>query len=97
MLADATVHTTGINWESVAVIAASVFAVLSPILLLLIRTIQKWTRVEDKLEDLVTDVKQLVIDKDRVHLEINTQIREDRTATDRRLRWLEEHLWKDGL
>lgn len=63
-------------------------------LVYMMRMAMRWARVEHGLEDLVTDVKQLVADKDRVHAEIVTTMREDRAATDRRLRWLEEHLWK---
>jgi len=63
-------------------------------LVYLFRGAMRWATVEHRLEDLVDDVKKLVADKDRVHTEMLTTIREDRAATDKRLRWLEEHLWK---
>lgn len=43
----------------------------------------RWARTEQQLEELVKDVKQLVQDKDHVHEQF-----------DRRMRWLEENLWK---
>lgn len=41
-------------------------------------------------------MRQLVENKDRIHAEMLGQMREDRQATDRRLRWLEEYLWRRG-
>lgn len=65
-----------------------------PLLIALIRGIVKWTRVEDKLDELVKDMSQLIKDKDATHEAMLRQMTDDRSATDRRLRWLEENLWK---
>ncbi len=65
-----------------------------PIIVMLYRGIVKWTRTEDKLDELVRDVQQLVKDKDATHSAMIQTMSDDRRATDRRLRWLEEHLWK---
>lgn len=94
MITDAAVHTTGINWESVAVIISSIAIILTPMIAFLYRTTVKWTHVEDKLENVVEDVKDLVKDKDKVHTEILSQMTHDRDATDKRLRWLEQNLWR---
>jgi hypothetical protein len=79
-------------------IALTVIAVLLiPGLTLLWRGAVKWTRVEVKLDAVVKDLSKIVEDKDRTHAELAAQMREDRTATNSRLRWLEEHLWKNGV
>jgi hypothetical protein len=78
-------------------ITVSILGILViPLIGLLIRGAMKWTRVEDKLDSVVKKMADLVDDKNRVHLELASQMREDRKATDRRLRWLEEHTWKNG-
>ena len=58
------------------------------------RIMGKWTKVESKLEELIHNMETLVKDKDRTHQEIATTMREDRDATNRRLRWLEENVWR---
>ena len=65
-----------------------------PIIVMLYRGIVKWTRTEDKLDELVKDMATLIKDKDQTHREILQQMTDDRRATDRRLRWLEENIWK---
>jgi hypothetical protein len=78
-------------------IALTIIAVLIlPGVALLWRGAVKWTRVEIKLDNVVKDLGIIVADKDRTHAELAAQMREDRTATNQRLRWLEEHLWKTG-
>lgn len=74
-------------------------AVLSGVAALLryiIKGAYRWARTEERLEELMQSVKQLVLDKDTVHKEIIVTMREDRSATDRRLRWLEETVWTGG-
>lgn len=61
---------------------------------LLIHIIIKWTRSEDRLDRVIADLDKLIKDKDSTHQAIIQQLADDRKATDRRLRWLEEHLWK---
>lgn len=76
------------------VVIAALATLIIPALFLLIRLAIKWTRVEDKLDAVVADLHDIVEDKNRTHAEMLAQMREDRAATDRRLRWLEENLWK---
>lgn len=77
--------------------AITILAILLiPAIGLLIRIVVKWTRTEARLEDLADDMRKLVNDKDQTHREMLGQMREDRQATDRRLRWLEEYLWRRG-
>jgi hypothetical protein len=68
--------------------------VLIPILIMFYRGIVKWTRTEDKLNELLKDVNTLIADKDKVHAAMFQQMVNDRAASDQRLRWLEEHYWK---
>lgn len=73
----------------------SFFAVfLIPTMIMLYRGIVKWTRTEDKLDHLIEDVEKLVRDKDATHSAMIQQMTDDRKATDTRLRWLEENLWR---
>lgn len=81
--------------EQLLALILSAFAVIFiPLLIALIRGIVKWTRVEDKLDELVKDMGQLIKDKDATHEAMLKQMTDDRSVTDRRLRWLEENLWK---
>lgn len=78
----------------IILILSLVFTIMVAVLGAIIRVTQKWTRTEDRLNNLIEDVKELIEDKDKTHTEMLTSMREDRAATDRRLRWLEETLWK---
>lgn len=80
-------------YEVITLCLSIITLLLIPLIALLIRGAIKWTRVEGKLDSVVSQIGNIVADKDRVHAELYTQMREDRGATDRRLRWLEEHLW----
>lgn len=85
------------GYQIFVTIGLSVLSILViPALGFLIRITIKWTRVEDKLDHIADDMVKLVQDKDKVHLEITRQMSDDRKATDRRLRWLEENVWKGG-
>lgn len=81
-------------FEIATLVLGIMTGILIPTVILLIRGAIKWTRVESKLDNVVNELRAIVDEKDKVHLEIYTQMREDRAATDRRLRWLEEHLWR---
>ena len=80
-------------YEIVTLVLSVVVSLLIPLVVFLVRGAVKWTRVESKIDNAISQLGSIVADKDRVHNEIYTQMREDRAATDRRLRWLEEHLW----
>jgi len=68
--------------------------IVIPLVVLLFRIVIKWTRTEDKINEIAADLKGMVVDQDKIHVELAAQMREDRSATDRRLRWLEKNLWK---
>ena len=82
---------TKFDW--LMLIMSLISILLIPALILLVRLVSKWTKVESGLLELTKDMGELVRDKDKVHSEMLGQMREDRAATDRRLRWLEENLW----
>lgn len=82
--------------EIVTLILGIVTTLLIPLIVFLIRGAIKWTRVESKLDSVVTELRSITADKDKVHSEIYSQMREDRAATNKRLRWLEEYLWRRG-
>jgi hypothetical protein len=78
-------------------IGLSILAIIViPLVILLFRITIKWTQTEDKITEIAADLRDMIADKEKVHSELNQQMREDRAATDRRLRWLEENLWGKG-
>jgi hypothetical protein len=81
------------QWSAIILTVFS--ALLLPALAIMYRGAVKWTRTEDRLATLVEDVRELIADKDKVHAEILEQMRVDRDATDRRLRYIEE-FWMDN-
>lgn len=85
---------THFEWTSLALTVIAI--ILIPAVVIMIRGAIKWTRTEDRLGELVRDVRELVESKDRVHTEMYAQMREDRAATDRRLRYLEEWFMGKG-
>jgi len=82
--------------QVITLILGTITGLLIPMIVFLVRGAVKWTRVEAKLDHAIDNLTHIAEDKDRVHNEIYAQMREDRKATDRRLRWLEEYLWKRG-
>lgn len=82
------------EFEWISVILTILAVIIVPTLALVLRLTIRWTRTEGTLTGLAEDMRTLVQDKDKVHAEMYRTMREDRAATDRRLRWLEEHLWK---
>lgn len=82
--------------QRLTLILSAIGIVFIPTLAFIIRATVKWTRVEDKLAEMVDDMKKIVDDKDKTHTDMLRQMTDDRRATDRRLRWLEENLWNKG-
>lgn len=82
--------------QRLTLILTAIGIVFIPTLAFIIRATVKWTRVEDKLAEMVDDMKKIVDDKDKTHTDMLRQMTDDRRATDRRLRWLEENLWNKG-
>lgn len=76
--------------------AGVMFTVFSAFVGILIRTVRRNTRSEDKIDSLVEAVQRLVQDKEKVHAAMLDQMRYDRDATDRRLRFMEEWFMKGG-
>lgn len=85
---------TGLEVATLGLGLASV--VILPTLAVTVRGAIRWAKVESKVDALIEQVKELVINKDKTHLYMAEMMREDRAATNTRLRWLEENLWKDG-
>lgn len=84
-----------LNFFQIATLVLGILTTfLVPLVVFLIRGAVRWTRVEEKLDSAVAELKQIVHDKDKVHTVIFEQMKEDRAATDKRLRWLEEYLWR---
>ena len=78
-------------------IILTILAVLVlPALALMIRAAVHSGRLETKLDGAIEDIRGLVRSKDEVHKEIYAQMREDRVASNKRLSWLEQNLWKRG-
>lgn len=85
------------NEFEVFTLALSATAIIVlPVAGLSIRMIIKWTKIEAKMTEVIDDIRKVTEEKERVHTVIFEQLKEDRKATDRRLRWLEEHLWRRG-
>ncbi len=68
--------------------------ILIPLLFALIKVVQRATRLEVKQDQLVKSLASLVQDQEKIHASIFQQQREDRKATNTRLRWLEQNVWK---
>lgn len=73
-------------------ILSAVAVLLLPSLAILMRGVVRLSRNEQKLDTLIKSVEKLVIDKDKTHQAMLEQMREDRSATNRRLEYL-ERIW----
>ena len=76
---------TRFEWTSVGLTVMTIIGL--PMLALIIRLTVRFTRMADRISDLVDD-------EEKAHQEMYRTMREDRLATDRRLRWLEESVWR---
>jgi hypothetical protein len=79
-------------WIPISISILSV--ILIPLIIMLWRIASGITHTRDQINGIEKDLKDLVEDKEKSHNEIYIQMREDRNATNLRLRWLEENLWK---
>ena len=70
---------------------------LIPAVVLMYRVITRWIKREDKITALADNMTHIVENNDRAHQEIITQMRYDRSVTDRRLRWFEEYFMQNGM
>lgn len=73
-----------------------IFMVISAILTIVVRGERRQTRTEDKVSQMVDKVEEIVRDKDRIHKEMLEQMRYDRDATNKRLRFVEEWFMRKG-
>ena len=80
--------------QEIGLIVSILAVIVIPFMIALIRITIKWTRIEERLNELTADMKELVENKDIVHSDIINTMSNDREATNRRLRWVEEHIWK---
>lgn len=71
-------------------ILSLVFTVLCVLLGVLINIVRKFTKVEDRQDELIRNVDRLVKDKDQTHNAMLEQMRFDREATNKRFRFIEE-------
>ena len=82
-------------WASVAIAAlALAFTVVSLLLRTVIRRAGTDATERAELRHLAQDVAGLARSNAQQLTLLREEIKDDRRATDRRLRWLEEHLWK---
>lgn len=77
-----------IRWV-IGFIAANVIVIGT----LLVRAIVKWTRIQVTMEQLAEDIKEHITDSKHAHEEMYREMRDDRAATNKRLRFLEENFW----
>lgn len=84
-------------WAGVAVAALTLaLAVVSAMLRAALRITAEDATQRAQIIQLGKDMAELVSDSERARSEILTQLTNDRAATDRRLRWLEEHVWRSS-
>lgn len=85
---------TDAAWAGVAVAALTLAWGITAIMLARsFRGERERASMVTELRTIARDLDRIAADKDRVHAELLAQMREDRQATDSRLRWLETHLW----
>lgn len=84
------------TYEWIGLFFSVISIIVIPCGLYLIRSMLHWAQLESKIDAAINDIKDLVLSKDQVHETLWNEIRTDRAATNQRLRWLEEHLWKGG-
>lgn len=84
------------RFELLTLIMSFIAVILIPCLILMIRGAIKWTRTEDKLSTLVDDIHEMVLGSEKIHAAMYEQMREDRSVTDKRLRFIEEWFMRGG-
>lgn len=78
---------------TVQLVLAVMGVIILPMAALMIRLVIRWSKMESSLATLTMDVSELVRQKEATHNAMLDTMREDRKATDRRLRYLEERVW----
>ena len=80
--------------EIITLCIGTTSAIVIPMLIWIVKITSKWTRLEATLAQVMEDLDKIVKDKDKTHEAMLQQMTDDRGATNLRLRWLEEHLWR---
>lgn len=78
---------TPFEWTATSLSVLSVLGI--PALALVIRLTIRFTVLADRLTAVAEG-------EEKAHTEMYRTMREDRAVTDKRLRWLEENLWRGG-
>ena len=92
--------------QQASLLIGAVASIFIPMVFTMLRLTVKWTKVETALAHVSARLDTLIAEKNHTHEEIAKTIREDRKtitdqltfdrqATDHRLRWLEERIWKE--
>jgi hypothetical protein len=88
--------TTGERFTVIISLLGLVFVVMTALLGFVVKVTVRWTRTEDKLGALVTEVRKLIIRKDADHERIRSDVRDKEARADvehrdmrERLTWLE--------
>lgn len=69
--------------EILTLVISVMGVIILPFIIMAFRAAIRWKGIEDKLGNVVDDLGGLI-----------AQMKEDRKSTDRRLRWLEENIWR---
>lgn len=83
------------KFEILTLLMSGLGILVIPGMVALVRGAIKWTRVETKLDVLLDRMADLVKDQDKIHGAMLDQMKVDRDATDKRLRFIEEW-WMRG-
>jgi Na+-transporting methylmalonyl-CoA/oxaloacetate decarboxylase gamma subunit len=83
-------------WIAISGLAITGLGFFAAAIGLLIRVVRIMTKHEDKIEEVANDLKEIVESKKQDHAAMIRQMTEDRNATNKRLRYLEEKVWKKG-
>lgn len=85
------------QYDVLTLLLAGTTVILIPALTILIRGTVKWVRIESKVDYLAENLRAILHDDIKIHAELADQMREDRRATNERLRWLEEWHMRNSL
>ena len=69
--------------------------VLIPSQVALFRAAMKWADIQSEVRQLSRKLAEMIEQKNRDHDNIYKGMQDDRLATNQRLRWLEEHVWRN--
>jgi len=86
------------TWIQAGIAAASLmFAILCYVLSILMRNIRRAIRTEDRIGALESKVITLVTTQQQMQISMLDQMKYDRDATDKRLRYVEEYFMHLGM